>query len=105
MNAGDLNNRVTIQQQGPSKDALGQLVTTWTDVATVWANIRHNSGIETIRAGADASTVRASIRIRYKSGLNAGMRVVAGSAVYLVKAVMPDMGGKEFVDLACEMVT
>lgn len=104
MRAGTLNSRATIQQQSATQDALGQPVQTWTDVATVWANIKHASGIESIKADALTSTVRASIQIRYKTGLTSGMRVVAGAVTYNVVAVLPDMEKREYTNLVCEVI-
>lgn len=104
MRAGTLNVRVTIQQLGGDVDALGQPVPTWSDLATVWANVAHTSGIETIKADALTSVVRASIRIRYRTDITTGMRAIAGGYTYNIVAVMPDIGGKEYTDLACEVV-
>jgi SPP1 family predicted phage head-tail adaptor len=104
MQAGRLDSRVTIQAPGTTTDALGQPIPSWTDVALVWASIRHLSGVEAIKADATVSTVKASIRIRYRTGMNAGMRVVHGAQVYSIEAVMPDVGGREFVDLVAEVV-
>ena len=104
MQAGRLNRRCTLQQPGTATDELGQPIPGWTDVALVWASIRHLSGVEAIKADAAVSTVKASIRIRWRTGLNAGMRVVHGAQVYSIEAVMPDVGGREFVDLVAEVV-
>ena len=104
MQAGRLNRRCTLQSPSQSVDALGQPIPGWTDVALVWASIRHLSGVEAIKADAVTSTVKASIRIRYRTGLNAGMRVVHGAQVYSIEAVLPDAGGREFVDLVAEVV-
>lgn len=105
MQAGRLDSRVTIQAPGTTTDELGQPIPGWTDVALVWASIRQLSGVEAIKADATVSTVKASIRIRYRTGMNAGMRVVHGLRVYNVEAVLPDVGGREFVDLVAEVVS
>lgn len=105
MQAGRLNRRCVIQAPGTAQDELGQPIPGWTDVATVWADIRMNSGLEAIKAGAPVSVVAASIRIRYRAGVNAGMRVVHNLVAYEIKAVMPDAAGREFLDLACEVVS
>lgn len=105
MQAGRLNRRCVIQQPGTAQDELGQPIPGWTDLATVWADIRHRSGLEAIKAGAPVSTVQASIRIRYRSDVTAGMRVVHNLVPYDIKAVMEDVAGREFVDLACERVS
>lgn len=105
MQAGRLSRRCIIQQPGTAEDELGQPIPGWTDVATVWADIRHKSGLEAIKADAPVSTVQASIRIRYRSDVTAGMRVVHNLVPYDIKAVMEDVAGREFVDLACERVS
>ena len=103
MQAGRLNRRCTLQSPSQSVDAIGQPTPGWTDVATVWANIKVEKGMEHIRASADASTVPVSIRVRYRTDLDASMRVVHGSTVYAVKAVMPDVAGRQFTDMVCEV--
>ena len=104
MQAGRLNRRCVLQTPSTEADELGQPIPGWTDVATVWASIRHLSGVEAIKADAVTSTVKASIRIRYRTGLNAGMRVVHGAQVYQIEAVMPDLARREFVDLVAKVV-
>ena len=104
MQAGRLNRRCTLQQPGTATDALGQPIPGWTDVAMVWADIRMKSGLESIKAGAPVSVVQASIRIRYRAGITAGMRVVQNLQAFNIVAVMPDVGGREYVDLVAEVV-
>ena len=104
MQAGRLNRRCQLQSPSQSVDELGQPIPGWTDVATVWGDIRMKSGLESIKAGASVSTVQASIRIRYRAGINAGMRVVHNLQVYEILAVQPDVGGREYVDLVCQVV-
>jgi len=107
MNITKLDKRITIQQRVGTVDAVGQPVETWQDVAALWANIRHMKGMETIRAGAETSVVRASIRIRSRPGITNGMRVVWNNFVYQITAVLPQTDGErnQVTDLACERVT
>jgi SPP1 family predicted phage head-tail adaptor len=102
MRAGTLNRRVTLQQQSTTSDAYGQRLLEWSDVATVWANIRTINGKEYATSGQEVSGVTTSIRIRYRSGINAGMRVLYGTTIYNIKAVLPDESGREYIDLAVE---
>lgn len=102
--AGKFKHRVTLQAPGTTQDELGQPIPGWTDVATLWADIRMKSGLESIKAGAPVSVAQASIRVRYRAGITAGMRVVHNLVAYEIRAVMPDVGGREYVDLACEVV-
>lgn len=103
--AGKLNQRVTVQRPAAGEDARGQPLTGWQDVATVWANVLHKSGLETMKADAPASVVQASIRIRWRTDIDATMRVLVGLSAYQVRAVLPDMVGRDHVDLVCEIVT
>ena len=104
MNAGDLNNLVTIQARQAGQDAIGQPLAGWSTLAQVWANVRHGNGIELVRAGAPVSVVKASIRIRYRSDVTNGMRVLIGDTPYEVEAVIPDLAKRQFTDLVCKVV-
>lgn len=98
MKAGTLRDRITIQRKTGQVDTDGQPIDAWEDVAKVWANVRHQSGSEAIKADAEVSAVRASIRIRWRTGINAGMRVLHAGQVYDIKAVLPG-ATREHVDL------
>ena len=74
-------------------------------MGAVWARIRNPNGLEAIKADATTSIVKASIRIRYRTGLDASMRVVHGNTYYSILAILPDEVKREFIDLACQVVT
>ena len=101
ISAADLNQRVNIEQRNGSQDELGQPIETWAIVAAVWASVKHVSGLSAIKGDADVSTVKASIRIRYRTGIDAGMRVVCGSDIYDIRAILPNRA-EGFADLVCE---
>lgn len=105
MQAGQLDTPITIQRKTGGTDAWGApLPEAWEDYATIWANVRHLSGTESIKAGADVSVVRASFRIRHRSGIDAGMRILYGGVNYDIEAVLPG-GRREWLDLAAKRVT
>ena len=105
MQAGRLSTLVTIQHKTAGVDAIGQpLPENWATLRQEWANVRHQSGAEAIKAGAVTSVVSASIRIRFRNDINAGMRVLAGATVYEILVVLPEMSRREFVDLVVELV-
>jgi SPP1 family predicted phage head-tail adaptor len=104
VDARSLNRRVTIKAPPTAQDDDGQPTGDWQTFCSPWANVRYLNGSESIKAGADTSTAKASIRIRYRTGLNSGMRVELGSTVYQIKAVLPDEQGKDYVDLVCEVI-
>lgn len=104
MDSRALNRRVVIKQYVDGQDEIGQPTRVLEDVAPVWANILHKTGNETIKADKETSIVQASIRIRRRTDLNAGMQVHHGSIVYEIKAVLPDEVERERTDLVCEIV-
>lgn len=104
MRAGQLRNKVALQQLTEDQDEIGQPVTTWTNVASVYADIRHQTGLESLKGDAVASIVKASIRIRHREGVTAGMRVLHGTTVYDIEAVLPDVAKNAYVDLVCGVV-
>lgn len=105
MQAGQFKSRVLIQQPSGAVDELGTPVPgDWVDVTTVWANVRYLSGMATIKADAQSATAKASIRIRYRTGLTTAMRVLHGATVFRVTAVLPDEQRREYVDLTVEAI-
>lgn len=103
MRIGSLNHRITVRKPVPERDAAGQPIPAWITVATLWADILHKNGAETIRADRETPTVQASIRIRYRTDVDSSMQVMHGSKVYRITAVLPDERTRQFVDLACEL--
>jgi SPP1 family predicted phage head-tail adaptor len=101
-----LRSRVTFKQQSTDGDALGQPLEVWNEVCKARANIKHLSGMETIKGDSPASIVKASIRVRYsyKNRVTAGMRAYNGATVYEIKALIPDEEGKRHLDITCEVV-
>jgi SPP1 family predicted phage head-tail adaptor len=98
------NRLVTLQRPVEGQDSIGQPLPGWADVAQVFANIRYLNGVESIKAGAETSTARASIRIGYRTDLTSAMRVSIGETVFQVKAVLPDETERQHVDLDCQVI-
>lgn len=101
MRAGKLKHRVTIQTPGQVRDPAGQPSTGWTDFDTVWADVRYLNGRQFLTSNAEKNAATASIRVRWRTDLNAAMRVVYGATVLDIVAVLPDEEGQDHVDLAC----
>lgn len=104
MDAGQLNQRGTIKSRIAGVDPFGQPYDTEQEVATVPLNVRYLNGIETLKAGAEISIARASLRMRYRKDITAAMTVTVDETIFQIKAVLPD-SRRVYVDLACEVVT
>lgn len=70
ISAGQMSQRVRIQQPTVAKDALGAPTQTWSDIATVWADIQPISGREARIADRIAAVVSHQITVRYRSEFN-----------------------------------
>ncbi len=103
-----LRHRVQIYAPATGEDSLGQPVVGRVLFAPRWANIATSGGLETIKAGAVTSAVKASIRLRYCTDLRADMEVdhLAGgiTTTYKVLAVLPDEQRRQHTDLVCEVL-
>jgi SPP1 family predicted phage head-tail adaptor len=108
MRAGKLRNRVTIEQRvagSPPQSASGEPDESWTAYATVQASIDPLRGRELYAAQEHHSEVDVKIRMRLMAGVNDGvtaaMRVVDGSTVYNIKAVLIDVNFTREITLMC----
>lgn len=92
ISAGELDQRVTFQQQTATKNAIGEDVVTCTDVCTVWAKVMPLRGNAFIAANQQRHTVDVRFLIRARSGLTTGMRLLWKSVVYDVTNLIPGTG-------------
>lgn len=65
MDIGRFNKRITLQMRSSTLDSYGQEINSWSDVATVWANIKHVSGREKLKAGQVDSVLTHTVAVRY----------------------------------------
>lgn len=104
MRAGQLNRRITVQRPGTVTNELNEVVPGWVDVvANLPAGILTMNGAQAIKADAITAKVRVSIRVRYRTDIDASMRVLLGSAVYQVLSALPDEVRRDYTDLVCEV--
>ncbi len=73
--AGRLDRRITLQTVVNSRDSIGGPVETWSDLATVWAQVRNVSAREVGLADQRGAAVKAAVTIRYRSDVADAMRV------------------------------
>ena len=101
---GQLRDRIKIQRRTDGVNEGGVPLTGGRQVfGSLWAHVRHPSGSEAIRSGADTSTVKASVRVRWRTDLTAGMQMVHMGKNYDIEAVLPGYDRK-WTDLLCRLV-
>lgn len=102
MKAGLLRHRVTLQSRVDTVDDIGQPSTSWLTTATLWADVRYLTGLGALKAGADTSIGKCTIRLRHRA-ISAGQRIVYGNEVFEIESVLPD-GKKSHVDALCRVI-
>lgn len=102
LNAGELDQRITVQSPSATVDALGQRVETWTDVATLKAKATPLRGREFFAAGAMQSEATVRFIIRYRTGITGAMRVVWRGVAHAIVAEPMDVDGQKVaLELMC----
>ena len=77
MRAGRLRHRVTIQRGTPGQDAYGAEVLTWSDVATVWAEVHTPfTGNEQTQMDERIAMMTHQVTIRHRNDVTAKMRLL-----------------------------
>jgi SPP1 family predicted phage head-tail adaptor len=85
--ADHLDRRVTIQRTVKTRDAVGQAIDAWEDVATVWAEVKPESGSEGFETDRRTNIQRVLFRVRYREGIDTTMRVVYRGQVHQIVGV------------------
>jgi SPP1 family predicted phage head-tail adaptor len=88
MQAGKLRHRVTIQQAVEAHNAYGETIRTWSTVATVYASVEPIRGREFFDAEQVQSEISQRVRMRYRSGIKPTMRLLYGSRLLQIQAVI-----------------
>lgn len=101
MRAGQLRERVTIQQKSVARDAYGAEVITWLELDTVWGSVEPLTGAEFHEQTAERSTINTRIRIRHRTDVEPEMRAVWGSRVYDIHSVINPHSDRREVVLMC----
>jgi len=73
--AGKLDQRVTLQTATVTRDAVGGPVESWADTVTLWAEVAPLTGKQIAQAQQVSADVRTAVRIRWRTGISAAMRV------------------------------
>lgn len=99
-----MNDRIELLKRGAGRDAAGQPVESWDALPAIWADVKFQTGAESMRANVDVSIVKCSIKIRKRADVDASMRVRHHGIVYDIKAPLPDSNNRDFMFLVCESV-
>lgn len=97
---GLLDRRVILQYALLPRDAVGGAISSWLTSATVWAGKRFLSGSRLFAAEAKHYEADLIYRIRHRSDVVPGYRLVHGTSTFEVVAT-EEVGREQFLDLTC----
>ena len=101
MQAGKLDQRVTIQRLVEGVDDYGQPINEWQDVGSYWAAVEPLQGREFVALQAAVSEITARVRMRWVPGIHATMRVIHGAVTYGISAVIHVKSARRELQLMC----
>lgn len=106
MRAGEMNQRITLQQRASTQDSFGAQDNTWTDVATLWAGINPMTGKELFAAQAVNTEITHVVKTRYQALFAdpkavAAMRLNYSGRIFNIHASMNVGEGNREVQLLC----
>ena len=102
MQIGKLRHRITLQKQVNTVNDYGGAVTTWKNVATVWADVRPLSGREYFSAQQVQSEVTTQIWLRHIEGIKPTMKVKFGKREFEILSVLNTQERDVSLQLMCK---
>jgi SPP1 family predicted phage head-tail adaptor len=106
-----LNDRVLIEQKSVTQDATyGTQVVTWTQLATVWADVEDvlPSRSEAVRQGLQVARNQTRIRYIYRTDIDSSMRMThlrSVNRVFQIVGGPAELGAKEYSEVMCESIS
>ncbi len=101
MRAGNLRNKVIIQQATEAQDTFGEPDVSWSTFATVWASIEPLRGDEYFTAQQTGASISHRVRMRYLDGVLPKMRILWGERVLEITSVLNVYERNRNMELMC----
>ena len=102
--AGELRNRITIEHPVESRDESGGVTVQWQELpsgAHAWSKREDLSGRELFQAQQINAQVATQFTVRWRSDIDARMRVVSDGITYPIESVQDPEGRREKLVLLC----
>lgn len=105
MCAVNLRDQAVFQRRGAVDDGYGNVEGDWSDLLTVYADLRERTGKEALDAGAITASRMATLRIRFSpetSGITEADRVVARGTTWNIRSIAQTSHAPRWLDLLLE---
>jgi SPP1 family predicted phage head-tail adaptor len=90
--AGEFDQRITLQSKSVTRNAIGEEVVTWGDVATIWAKVMPLRGNAFYAANQQQHSIDARLLIRDRAGITTDMRLQWAGRPYDIVNAIPGTG-------------
>ena len=101
MRAGRYRHRVTIKDKVVARDSYGEEDVTWTNVATIWADVQPIRGREYLELDQAQADVTHRVYVRHRTGIEPTMRLYLGSRILQIESVIRPEERKIGLELIC----
>jgi SPP1 family predicted phage head-tail adaptor len=98
MQAGRLRDRITILIPVSQRQPSGQIIETWTEGPSIWAEVKGVSGREKMMSGAESAIATVRLWVRFRRDITATSRIKVlsgafrGAILNVVSPPIPDSG-------------
>ena len=100
-----LRRRLTLQAPVSTPDNAGGNTTSFVTVASIWAEVVWLSGEERLRADRPEQAGRYQITLRWRAGIDAGMRFADGPRVFGILSAGDPLGNRTRLVCLCEEIS
>ena len=101
INAGNLADRIVIEQAAETRNSVGEVTLSWSTFATVWADVSALSGREAERYGQIVGFTGHKVTIRQLPGVKVSMRIIYESTRTLEIGAINEYERGWYVELIC----
>lgn len=98
MRAGKLDRRVIFQTKTESKSDYGELVASWSNTFTTWANVLEIKGKESFEASQIVEKADIRLKIRFRTNVDEEMRFVYNGNSYDIYSIS-ELGRKDGLEI------
>lgn len=103
MNQGRLNKRVQFQVLKDLRNAKGQkLRDEWKPLFSAWAEIKQTTVNENETSNRIKTTVKTSIKIHFREGVNSTLRIIRGNRIFHIEGVINEREENRYLICECE---
>jgi len=99
MEIGKLNKRITIQAYTTTENDMGDSISTWVDLGTVWANVTNLHGREYFAAMQVQAEKTVKFTIRCNKNINETMRIIFEGNNYNINFIDNIKYGNKFMEI------